>query len=157
MNNIFDGSSSVGINLLGQDQGNIMEYNLFYANTVNIVQTSNIGVTNNVGAVFANPEFVGPIGTGDAGAQNFELEPTSPAINASRSEIGPIPAGNAIFPTTTLVNYTGTGGNTCCRSHEPGKRQFPPGAGTNEHLVLPEHRSEPDRHAAWLGLLQLPG
>ena len=41
----------------------------------------------------------GPVGTGDASAQNFELEPTSPAINGARSEIGPNTESNAIYPT----------------------------------------------------------
>ena len=37
----------------------------------------------------------------DATAQNFELQPTSPAIDAGRSEIGPLAGGNAIYPAST--------------------------------------------------------
>ncbi len=50
---------------------------------------------------------MGPVGIGDASAQNFELEADSPAINAARSEIGPNSESNAIYPTVTLALVNG--------------------------------------------------
>jgi hypothetical protein len=61
MNNIFDGSSQVAIDLLGQDEGTQMQYNLFFANTLNIAQTTtSTGVAPNVGGIYANPDQRGP-------------------------------------------------------------------------------------------------
>ena len=72
----------------------------------------------NVGAVYGNPHFVGPVGAGlSATQQNFELESNSPAINAGRSEIGPLAGGNAIYPGTDL---TLSGGQVARHSHRPG-------------------------------------
>jgi hypothetical protein len=112
MNNIFDGSSTVAVNIqappgvsgaAGQAGESQLQYNLFNNNGTNLIINTNDGdFGGNFGSIFGDPQFVGPVGTGDASAQNFELKITSPAINASRSEIGPLPAGNAIFPTTSL-------------------------------------------------------
>ena len=113
MNNIFDGSSQVAVNLggpgapttaAGQAGESQLQYNLFFNDLKNLVITTvNGDFLGNVGAVFADPQFVGPFGAGDASAQNFELEPTSPAINSARSEIGPLVSGNAIFPAVSLL------------------------------------------------------
>ena len=75
----------------------------------------------NTGPVFANPDFVDPSGG------NFELEPVSPAIDAARSEIGPLPAANAIYPTVnqeisgqTVVGIR-TDPTTVTAPEEPGR------------------------------------
>jgi large repetitive protein len=112
MNNIFDGSSQIAVNIqappgvtgaAGQAGESQLQYNLFFNNGTNLVINTNDGdFPGAFGSIFGDPQFVGPVGSGDAGAQNFELKITSPAINASRSEIGPLPAGNAIFPTASL-------------------------------------------------------
>ncbi len=104
MNNIFDGSSNIAVDLQGQASDSQLQYNLFYQNAVNVVSTTNIAdFQGNEGAIYGNPDFVGPVGpTYDATAQDFELQPDSPAINAGRSEIGPLAGGNAIFPGTNL-------------------------------------------------------
>ena len=108
MNNIFDGASQVAVNMQGQAGESQLQYNLFYNDVANLViTTTDFDFLGNIGAVFANPEFVGPVGTGDASAQNFELEPTSPAINAARSEIGPNAAANAVYPTVNLALSNG--------------------------------------------------
>jgi hypothetical protein len=108
MNNIFDGSSTEAVNIQGQAGLSQLQYNTFWNNAQNtVINTTSADFTGNVGALFADPQFVGPVGTGDASAQNFELQATSPAINAARSEIGPLPAGNAIFPTATLSLVAG--------------------------------------------------
>ena len=104
MNNIFDGSTNVAVNMNGQAGFSQLQYNLFFNNVANQLITTNDGdFEGSFGAVFADPEFVGPVGAGDAGALNFELEPTSPAINSARSEIGPNAAGNAVYPTVDLT------------------------------------------------------
>jgi hypothetical protein len=126
MNNIFDGSTGTGIDLEGQDEGTQLQYNLFFANTVNIIQTSSIGVAANVGPTFGDPDFVGPVGAGAATGQNFELEPNSPAINAARSEIGPNLAGNSIYPTITFQNTFGaTGGTLIADRTDPNSLSYP--------------------------------
>ena len=110
MNNIFDGVVA-GRRQHARAEPAVkrqLQYNLFYNNIANLLITTNdadFGATS--GPSSPIPDFVGPVGTGDASAQNFELEPDSPAINAARSEIGPNAEGNAIYPT---VNLTLAGG-----------------------------------------------
>ena len=112
----------------GQAGFSQLQYNLFFNNIANLLITTNDGdFEGNVGAVFADPQFVGPVGTGDASAQNFELEPTSPAINSARSEIGPNTSGNAIFPT---VNLTLNGGVVTRDPHRSRHPDLPRTAGT---------------------------
>ena len=104
MNDIFDGSTTVAVNMNGQAGDSQLQYNLFFNNLANqIITTTDGDFGGSAGSVFANPEFVGPVGTGNAGAQNFELEPTSPAINSARSEIGPNSSGNFVYPTVDLT------------------------------------------------------
>src|SRR5208337_3788968 len=94
MDNIFDGSSNIAVNIQGQAALSTLEYNLYFNNATNVVATTTDGdFPGNAGAVFGNPEFV------DAATGNFELQPDSAAINAARSEIGPIPGADAIYPT----------------------------------------------------------
>jgi large repetitive protein len=128
MNNIFDGSSSVAVNMNGQAGQSQLQYNLFFNDVANLlITTTDADFGGNIGAVFADPEFVGPVGNGDASAQNFELEPTSPAINAARSEIGPNAGANAVFPTVNLVlsggvvTLTRTDPNTLTFPEQPGR------------------------------------
>ncbi len=94
MDNIFDGSSNDAVNIQGQAGLSTLEYNLYWNNGTNVVATTTSGdFPGNPGAVFGNPEFVNPA-DGD-----FELQPNSAAIDAARSEIGPIPGADAIYPT----------------------------------------------------------
>ena len=94
MDNIFDGSTTTAVDIQGQAGESTLEYNLYWNNATNVVATTISGdFLGNAGAVFGNPEFV------DAATGNFELQPDSAAINAARSEIGPIPGADAIYPT----------------------------------------------------------
>ena len=96
MDNIFDGSSIAAVDIEGNGGNSTLEYNLFFNNTKNVVAPNTGGFfLGNAGAVFGNPEFV------DAATGNFELQPDSAAINAARSEIGPIPGADAIYPRWT--------------------------------------------------------
>src|SRR5262249_40159886 len=52
---------------------------------------------------------------------NFALQPTSPAIDAARSEIGPLPAGDAIFPTVNQLLTSAGGVRTDPTSLPPGE------------------------------------
>ena len=118
--------------------------------------TTNDGdFSGNIGAVFGDPQFVGPVGPATR-PQNFELQPTSPAINAARSEIGPLPAGDAIYPDRRLIAQRrrrhGTRTDpTTLPFPEPGPRRNRSAA--SAFVIDPT----PDRHPAGLGLLQLPG
>jgi hypothetical protein len=137
MNDIFDGSSQVAVDLVGTSGGTSvgqagfsqLQYNLFANNATNVVATTDDGdFGGNQGASYGDPQFVGPIGAQyDASAQNFELGPNSPAIDAGRSEIGPIAGGNAIYPGTNLtlsggqVVGTRTNPSTLPGAEVPGK------------------------------------
>ena len=103
MNDIFDSSNVFAVNILGQACVQQLQYNLYY-NNVNTTTTPAVdrereqydqpsGLLWQSAAVFGNPDFVDP------SSGNFELQPDSPAIDAARSEIGPLPAANAIYPT----------------------------------------------------------
>lgn len=104
MDNIFANSTDIAIRSQGQQFGSQGQYNLFWQNRVNaeILGTSTAGFQGINGSVFGNPQFRNPA------AGDFSLLPNSAAIDASRSEIGPIPAGDAIYPTVDQVlNATG--------------------------------------------------
>ena len=134
MNDIFDGSTNaaktgIAVDLQGQNAFSQLQYNLFYNNDTNVVSTTNDGdFEGNQGATYGNPDFVGPVGAGlTANNQNFELEPNSPAIDAGRSEIGPLAGGNAIYTGTDLtlaggqVLGTRTDPATLALNEVPGK------------------------------------
>src|SRR5208337_26853 len=94
MDNIFDGSSTAAVDIEGNAGYSTLEYNLYFNNTLNVVAPNTGGFfLGNAGAVYGDPDFV------DAATGNFALQPDSAAIDAARSEIGPIPGADAIYPT----------------------------------------------------------
>jgi hypothetical protein len=105
MDNIFSNSSNTGILADGEEFGSLAQYNLYFQNLVNlnVINNTTAQFQGNFGAVLGNPEFVDPING------NFQLQGNSAAIDAARSEIGPLVAGDAIFPTVTQV-LDATGG-----------------------------------------------
>ncbi|HEY2157897.1 MAG TPA: Ig-like domain-containing protein, partial [Isosphaeraceae bacterium] len=115
MNNIFDHQGFAGISLYHGVYGSQGQYNLFNANggqsanaPPNVVtgdvavQPGAAGWGGNNQAVAGDPAFVNPaIG-------NFNLQATSRAINAGRSELGPAIIGDMLFPAANQVlNATG--------------------------------------------------
>ena len=129
MNDIFDGSSQIAVNIQGQAGESQLQYNLFYQDVVELIATTTDGdFGGNNFAFTGNPDFVGPVGPQlDAGAENFELEPTSIAIDGGRSEIGPLASGNAIYPAVDLslnagvITETPTNPNTLPFNEIPGR------------------------------------
>ncbi len=139
MNDIFDSSNVFAVDILGQASYTLLQYNLFY-NNINTTTTppsvGNVNSTTNLPdffgnqqPVFGNPDFVDP------SSGNFELQPDSPAIDAARSEIGPLPASNAIYPTVNqqIVGSTVVGvrtdPSTVTAPEEPGRINIESGLG----------------------------
>ncbi|WP_406696071.1 S8 family serine peptidase [Singulisphaera sp. Ch08] len=104
MNNIFANSTTRAIVSEGLAYGSQAQYNLFWQNTGGDLAISGSGFLGNTGAVVGDPDFRDPA------ALNFQLGPNSAAIDASRSEIGPLPGGDSIFPTVTQVTAQGPNG-----------------------------------------------
>ncbi len=127
MNDIFDGSSNTAVLLQGQADLSQIQYSLFYNNAVNVnATTTSADFAGNWGAVYANPQFVGaiiPTATNpvDASAENFELQPTSPAIDAARSEIGPVSQANALYPAVDQLLNSLVGNRTDPASLPPNE------------------------------------
>ena len=113
MDNIFDNAKNAGIVVDGQTASRLTigplggypsqgQYNLFNAVGAQ-VQSLNGGQFENDNPVTGNPSFRSPA-TGD-----YTLLGNSAAIDASRSEIGPINWGNSLQPIADQV-LDGTGG-----------------------------------------------
>lgn len=116
MNNIFANSSTAAVQATGQQRGSQLQYNLFSGNGRDIIVTGDDGSFGaNNGALFGPPDFISG-GTGD-----FRLGAGSLAIDAARSEIGPLAAGDALYP-ISIINPNGTRGvrNTVGRTNPIG-------------------------------------
>ncbi len=97
MDNIFANSSDVAVRVEGQGTGSQLQYNLFSGNNNN-VDTSTaqfIAGPFNAQPIFGQPAFRDPA-NGD-----FSLTSLSDAIDAARSEIGPIALGLSLQPIAT--------------------------------------------------------
>ena len=125
MDNIFDNAVNAGIVVDGQTASRLTigplggyssqgQYNLFNAVGTQ-VQSLNGGRFENDQPITGNPGFR------NAAGGDFNLLPTSAAIDASRSEIGPIDFGNSLQPIATQV-LDSTGGirNTTGRTNPYG-------------------------------------
>jgi hypothetical protein len=131
MNNIFDSSNIYGLDLEGQTGFSQLQYNVFWNNIYTLPTPTppppgNLNVTANPYDFEGNisPFFVDPLFQ-DATTNNFELMANSPAINAGRSEIGPNPSGDAVYPTVDqqLNDQAGirTDPNTVVAPEQPGR------------------------------------
>jgi large repetitive protein len=105
MDNIFDHNSQFAISTNGLILGTNLQYNLFHANgqdlsIVNEAVYIVVPVINN-GAIQGDPQFL------NASGGDFRIGPNSAAIDSGRSEIGPLPGGDMLLPTSTqLLNST---------------------------------------------------
>jgi len=149
LDNIFDGSTTTPVQVVGQAQGSIMEYNLFFNDghaDSNYVYRNPAGppVTgfsgqDNFFEVLGDPQFRNPA-TG-----NFQLEPTSPAIDAARSELDLsliVSAGSLGFNYSGLVTtvaqvLNATGGVRIPVSRNDGLFYNDPNAPQTDELTLP--------------------
>ncbi len=115
MNDIFANSTNFAVALVGQAGTNAsigtngfsqIQYSLFFnnvnnnnndlptANPADVIWNTNVGdFEGNVAPIFGDPRFIDPA------HGNFGLQANSAAIDAARSEIGPLPAGDMIYPT----------------------------------------------------------
>ena len=140
MNNIFS-TGTTAVVATGQQQGSQAQYNLFHnTGQVTVSNTGTIlnpngGFAGNNGAIVGDPRFR------NAAAGDFTLLADSAAIDASRSEIGPINWGNILAPTSTqlLTNQGGIRNNTGrlggLTDFGGGQLQLTPGS-TNSFIPL---------------------
>jgi hypothetical protein len=98
MDNIFANDSIAAIAMVGQNYGSEAQYNLYYANGFNAS-----GIYD-VSGITGNPLFR------DSAKLDFTLLPGSAAIDVARSEVGPLPMGNALAPISDQVLGGTTGG-----------------------------------------------
>ena len=147
-----------GVTRAGQAGESQLQYNLFFNNATNLIIDTNDGdFDGNVGAIFGDPQFVGPVGTGDAGARTSSSRSTSPAIDAARSEIGPLPARQRDLSRPPPLSA----GRRRRHAIRTDPATLPPSETARPRRILRRRsafvdRSAPDRHPAGLGLLQLP-
>ncbi|MFO0956696.1 MAG: hypothetical protein U0800_04415 [Isosphaeraceae bacterium] len=120
MNNIFANSTNVAVQGVGQQRNSQLQYNLFSGNNRDISITDSI---NSFGA--NNGALFGPAGFIAAAAGDFRIGAGSLAIDGARSEIGPLAAGDALYPivNTTLDGSRGTR-NTTGRTNPFGGLAF---------------------------------
>ena len=166
MNNIFDGSTQRRRqHARASRRFSQLQYNLFYQQHRQPVRSPRPMATSsgNVGAVYANPEFVGPVGTGDASAQNFELEPDLAGDQLGlEAKSDPTAAGNAIYPTVDLDAQrrrrsprpapTRNADRPRTARTDLGRIVIEFGFGSRTIITDPRQI----RHIAGIGLLQLP-
>ena len=95
MDNIFANSSTAAIQDVGQIQGSVQEYNLYYGNAANFAPGSGLAGTD-YQPILGNPMFRDPANG------NFQLLPGSAAIDAGRSELSLYPTSNGADVTTLL-------------------------------------------------------
>ena len=108
MNDIFANSTTAAVEVVGQATGSQLQYCLFDGNAANVVLTQADFFGGNQQPVFGKALFRDPANG------NFNLQPTSDAIDASRSEIGPLLIGNMLNPAIdqTLNGTVGTRNTT---------------------------------------------
>ncbi|MCA1685026.1 MAG: hypothetical protein LC745_03395, partial [Planctomycetia bacterium] len=134
MDNIFSNSTTAAVQAVGQVQGSVMEYNLYFKNGANV--TGSLSGVDNL-PINGDPLFVNPA-LGD-----FNLKEGSPAIDAARSELNLNTTSNGAFvgtlvPTDTQI-LDARGGIRNDLSRLPDNFFFGPGNRTlpSNELTLP--------------------
>ena len=106
MNNIFDlptaVPNSIAVQAAGQQDESNLQYNLFN----NYATQLSYATAQFYNGNFNNQPYTGDPAFRDAAAGNFNLLPTSAAIDRSRSELGPSVFGTMLSPSATLVKTT---------------------------------------------------
>lgn len=124
MNNIFSNPSlpqtaSAAIDSTGMVWDSQAQYNLFHNFQQQVLLTGTSGFSGNFGATTGDPLFRDPANG------NFFLRSGSPAIDRSRSEIGPYQLGNMLLPVSNQVlSQVGGIRNTVGRSNGFGGLTF---------------------------------
>lgn len=103
MNNIFVNSSTTAVQVVGQQYGAQLQYNLFNNNAQNVLASPGEGFQGNISPRFGDPLFVDPA------TLNFSIQAGSPAIDSARSEIGPNLAGQLVYPGVGILTLPGSG------------------------------------------------
>ncbi len=137
MDNIFANSATAGIQDLGQIQGSVLEYNLYWQNGVNINDLPGSAGLNgaNFQPIFGDPKFR------NAAAGNLQLTEGSAAIDAGRSELNLNLTSNgaqvgALVPTADQL-LTAAGGTRNANSRLPDDLLFNLVSPPSNELALP--------------------
>ena len=154
MDNIFDGSSIDAVDVEGQCRPTPRSSTTCSSTTPPTSSRRRLdGSVSRATStpVFGDPKFV------DAAAGNFALQPTSAAIDAARSEIGPIAGSDAIYPDgePAPVQRRTAPAPTPPRwspPEQPGADNLFGGFG---YPTVTDPQADP--HPAGIGSLQLPG
>ena len=106
MNSIFAGSSTAAAQIVGMNSNSQFQYNLFDSNATDVDLTQ-LDSTFGWGGVNGSVNGRALFRNGPGG--DFNLQPGSDAIDASRSEIGPVAIGNMLNPAADQVLNATTG------------------------------------------------
>ena len=121
MDNIFANSSAFAVQDVGQTNGSVLEYNLYYGNAARFSAASTLAGSD-YQPILGNPLFRDPANG------NFQLMPGSAAIDAGRSELSLNPTSGGAYVTTLISTVdqvlNSTGGTRNENDREPDSRFF---------------------------------
>ena len=140
MDNIFSSSSTAAIRDIGQSQGSLLEYNLFFTNSANILDLAPVSGNEqlaglNFQPIFGDPKFRDPANG------NLQLLEGSAAIDSGRDELSLNPDAQGaivgtLIPIATQV-LDARGGIRNNNSREPDSNNFDLSNIPNNKLTLP--------------------
>ena len=96
LNNIFSNNATAAIWFEGQQWNSQAQYNVYWQNGQNVIigEASPLGWGGDNGPIYGDPKFR------NAAGGDFRLMAGSAAIDAGRSEVGPLEIGNSLAPVT---------------------------------------------------------